>query len=60
MIKFDWKEVIIFDSVNIFHFWLIKFALIKTKEIPKIKMLAKLKKTLKTIYITIFTLPLSL
>lgn len=47
MIKFDRKEGIIFDCVNVLNFWLIKFALVETEEIPKDKYVGLVKKNPK-------------
>lgn len=56
MVKFDSKEGITFDCVNVFDFWLVGFALIEIKKSLKISILAELRKTSKTTYIIIFAL----
>lgn len=43
IVKFDEKEEIIFDYVNVLDFWLIKFGLVKTKEIFKNKYIDWIK-----------------
>lgn len=37
MVKFDGKEKITFNYVNFLYFWLVRFALVETKETSKDK-----------------------
>lgn len=43
MVKFDEKEEIIFDCVNVLEFWLVRFALVETKETTKDKYVGWVK-----------------
>lgn len=47
MVKLDKKKKITFDCINIFYFWLIGFALVKTKKTLKDKYISWIKKNPK-------------
>lgn len=47
MVKFDKKEVITFDYINVLDFGLIEFILIETEETLKDKYVGQIKKDFK-------------